>query len=41
MFTHLEMRSRRSEEERRLVQRTKDLATIMSFVELYEVVDVS
>ena len=31
--THLEMRSRRSEEERRLVQRTKDLVPI--FVEFY------
>ena len=35
------MRSRRSDEERRLVQRTNDLAPFMSFVELYEVVDVS
>ena len=33
--SHLEMSSRSSEEERRLVQRTNDLATIMSFVELY------
>ena len=35
------MRSRRSEEESRLVQRTNDLAPIMSFRELYVLVDVN